>query len=126
MSFIYREERVALSTLDMFIAKYTACAAPSAFGSSPDRGAETLEMKSLRVIFLFSAKKNHPSLSLGIAKIGLSYILCFIPLGAGSTGYACDVHGEVYRYCLPLSLRQLPRQGRQDATDNYASLIPKA
>ena len=26
----------------MFMAKYTACAAPSAFGSSPDRGAKTL------------------------------------------------------------------------------------
>ena len=26
----------------MFIAKYTARAAPSAFGSSPDRGAKTL------------------------------------------------------------------------------------
>ena len=27
----------------MFIAKYAARAAPSAFGSSPDRGAETFE-----------------------------------------------------------------------------------
>ena len=28
----------------MFMAKYTACAAPSAFGSSPDRGAKTLQL----------------------------------------------------------------------------------
>ena len=31
----------------MFIAKYTASAAPSAFGSSPDRGAKALVMISL-------------------------------------------------------------------------------
>ena len=46
-----------------------------------------------------------------------------LPLGAGITELDCRTFSVSYRLRCPLSLRQLPRQGSQDAGDGSAGVV---